>query len=220
MKRILRLLVLSGLLVIWIPSCKGINVNMPIPSLTPDIQSNEWKSWLIEPVCQLPCWQYITPGVTTLKEAVSILEDSPDVKIRYRTNNGVDWKFTLNKNEGGEIRASEDGIVRSITLGGDSEILLQTIIASYGDPKYVKTYDCRYEMCSTFLIYPDLGMLVSIFLKNATGNDVAPQIEISPTTLSDSVIFMKSGMENVQKEISLFQDYHLAMDWKGYGEYP
>jgi hypothetical protein len=155
-----------------------------------------------------------------LKEARSILENLPNIKSQTKTYDSVDWRFSPNKDDGGWLGASQDGVVDSITLGGDSEISLQTIIASYGNPKYVKPHDCRDGMCPTDLIYPDLGLWVGIFVENTSGDNENPKIEISPTTVSNRVTFIKSGMENAQKEISLFQDYHSPMDWKGYGNYP
>jgi hypothetical protein len=219
MKRIVQVLVLCSFLTIWTASCKSIDANKFAPPPMPDTSPNWWSSWLVEPVCQLPCWQNITPGVTTIKEAISILENSPDIKIKYRVNNGIEWDFTQSKNGGGVIIGSQDGVIRSIELGGDSEILLEIIIASYGDPKYVKTYDCRNSMCATLLIYPDLGMLVDVFVENTGRDDENPQIEILPELVSNDVFFIEPGMENFQK-ITSFQDYGSPMEWKGYSVYP
>lgn len=213
MKRIVRTMVFCGLLIIWTVSCDAVT---PGPNTTP----NWWSSWLDEPVCKLPCWQNITPGVTTLKEAKSILEDLPYIKSQTKTYNSIDWRFVPNKDDGGWLEASQDGIVHSITLGGDAEILLQTIIASYGDPKYVKPHDCRDGMCPTLLIYPDLGLWVSVFVENTNEDNEDPHIEILPTIASNRVVFIKSGMGNAKKELSLFQDDRLTMEWKGYGVYP
>lgn len=206
MKRIIQLLFLCGLLIIC--------------TVTPDTAPNWWNSWLVEPVCKLPCWQNITPGVTTLKEARSILENLPNIKSQTKAYNSVDWRFSPNNGDGGWIGASQDGVVDLIILGGDLEILLQTIIASYGNPKYVKPHDCRDGTCPIELIYPDLGLWVGIFVENTSGDNENPQIEISPTTVSDGVVFIKSGMENTKKNLSFFQDDRLTMDWKGYGKYP
>jgi hypothetical protein len=207
MKRIVRLFILCGLLIIL--------------TATPAIPLNWWSSWLDKPVCKLPCWQNITPGVTTLKEARSILQKLPYINSQTKTTyNSVGWRFNPNKGDGGWLDASQDGIVRSITLGGDSELLLQTIIASYGNPKYVKPHDCRDGTCPTELIYPVLGLWVGIFVENTSGDNENPKIEILPTTVSDGVTFIESGMENALINISLFQDYHSTMDWNGYGNYP
>ncbi len=213
MKRIIRLSVLCGLLIIWTVSCEAVTSKS---TSTP----NWWSSWLDEPVCNLPCWQNITPGITTLKEAKSILESLPYIKSQTKTYNSIDWRFIPNKDDGGWLEASRDGIVRSITLGGDSGILLQTITTSYGDPKYVKPHDCRDGMCPTLLIYPDLGLWVSVFVENASEDNEDPRIVILPTIVSNRVVFIKSGMENAKKELSLFQDDLLTMEWKGYSVYP
>jgi len=194
---------------------------MPTPSLTPDTSLNWWNSWLTEPVCKPPCWQNITPGTTTVKEAISIFENSPDIKIRSRSSDGVDWDFNQNQFESGTLTASQDGVVRTIRIASDSDrkFLLQTIIATYGNPKYVKPDDCRSGTCVMTLIYPGLGMLLSVFVENSSGNDEIPHIEILPETIITDIYFIESGMENFQK-LTDFQNYDLLMDWKGYGEYP
>lgn len=217
MKRIIRLLVFFGLSAILGVSCQSTNT--PIPSVTPESAINWWTSWLDRPVCKPPCWQNITPGVTTRDEAVSILENTPDITITYNGEYGVSWDFKA-KTEGGDMRLSEEGTVSSIWLGSvsDRKLLLKTVIASYANPEYVKPYDCREGMCITVLVYPDFGMLLDVFIKNE-GTISNPQIEIFPDTIIDRVYFIERGIENFQK-IPDFQDYDLLMKWKGYGEYP
>ncbi len=201
-------------------SCESANTNTPTPLVTPEISPNWWTSWLAQPVCKPSCWQNITPGMTTMKEAVSILENSPEIKIKFQSKDGIDWTFKQNKDEGGTLRASQEGTVRIIWLGSvsDRKLLLKTIIASYANPEYVKPYDCREGMCETVLVYPDFGMLLNVFIEN-TGKLNNPQIKILPDTIVDRVYFIERGMENFKK-IPDFQDYDLLMKWKGYGEYP
>ena len=218
MKRIIILLVWCGLLIILGVSCESANTNTPIPSVTPEFSPNWWTPWLAQPVCKPPCWENITPGVTTLNEAVSILEKLPEIKITFKSKDGIDWKF--NKDEGGTLTANQDGIIDTIWIGSvsDRKLLLKRIVASYNEPKYVKPHDCREGMCVTVLVYPDFGMLLDVFVKNK-GTISNPQIEIVPDTIIDRVYFIERGIENFQK-IPDFQDYDLLMEWKGYGKYP
>lgn len=219
MNRIIRLFILYSLLIIWTVSCNSVTVNIPVPSPTPTTSPSWYSSWLVEPVCKPPCWRNITPGITTIKEAISILENSPDIKIKYKYNDAIGWNFIQSKKGGGEIRGYQVGIINSIQLGGESAISLKAIIASYGNPTYVKTYDCRNSMCATFLIYPDLGMLVDVFVSNTGRDNENPQIEILSEIVSNNVFFIEPGMEYFKK-ITSFQDYGSPMDWKGYGKYP
>lgn len=220
MKGTLNRFVCYGLLITLGASCQISNTSRPVPTETPEISSNWWTTWLAHPVCKPPCWQNITPGLTTMEEAVSILENSPEIKIKFQDKYGIDWRFNQNKDEGGVITTTPDGIVYTIRIGSVSErkLFVKTIVASYGHPEYVKPYDCREGMCATILVYPDVGIFLDVFIKN-TGTISIPQIEIRPDTPVYRVYFFEQGIENFQR-IPTFQNYELLMEWKGYGEYP
>ena len=219
MKRITGLLALFVLLTILGVACQS--TNKAIASATPEISQNWWTTWLAQPVCKPPCWQNITPGVTTMNEAVSILENTPEIKITFKSDNGVDWAFNQNEDEGGTLKTSQDGIVRVIWLGSlsDKKLFVKTIVASYDFPGYVKPYDCREGKCETALVYPDVGMFLSVFIENTRQDNDSPQIEILPDTIVDRVYFIEPGTGSF---LNLFQfpESELLMDWKGYGEYP
>lgn len=208
-----------GLLIIFSVSCQSNSTGIAIPSVTPESAPKWWTSWLAQPVCKPPCWQNITPGVTSVDAAVSLLEDMPKVTIIYNGKYGLSWNFGT-KTEEGNISISKDGKVSSLWLANSSSesLYLKEIVAKYGFPKYVKPYDCREGMCATVLVYPDRGMLLDVFMKNS-GTVSDPQIEIVPDTVVDRVYFIEPGMENFQKVLD-FQDYDLLMDWKEYGKYP
>jgi hypothetical protein len=220
MKRNIRLLVCCGLLLILGASCKRANTSTPIPSATPEISPNWWTSWLAQPVCKPPCWQNITPGLTTRDEAAAILENTPGVVITYNNKDGLSWNFGT-KTEEGNVILSEDGIVSGIWIESVSyrKLLLKTIVVSYNEPKYVKPIDCREGKCVTALVYPDVGMFLTVFVENKKITNDPPQFEILPDTIVDRVYFMEPGIEKFQ-EISFIPDYGLLMKWKGYGEYP
>ena len=205
------------LLLIWSVACQSTN---PVTvTVTPQNSANWWTGWLAQPVCKPPCWQNITPGVTTMDEALSILENMPEITITFRSGDGVDWEFNKSKDEGGTLGASDEGIVDIIWLGSvsNTKLHLEEVVATYNTPEYVKPYDCREGMCSTVLIYPDLGMLLSVFVEN-TGNTHNPKLEILQGTTIDRVYFIEPGLDKFQSRI-VFQDYDLIMAWKGYGEY-
>ena len=219
MARLARLLFWCGWLIVLAVSCQALNTNTPVPSVTPGTPPNWWTSWLAHPVCKPPCWENITPGATTIDEAVSFLQYSPEFTNISNSKYGVSWVFRQNKNEGGTLGASQDGIVDVIWIGSvsDQKLLVKTIATSYQYPKFVKPNDCREGMCEALLIYPDLGMFLSIYVEN-TGTISMPQFEILPDAGVDRVYFFKAGMESFE-QLS-FQDYDLLMEWKGYGKYP
>jgi hypothetical protein len=218
MKKIL-LLVCGVFLIISGGSCKPANVSTPSPSETADISSIWLTTWLTQPACKPPCWQNITPAVTTKDEAVSILEKMTGTTVTYNYKNGVGWEFGSTKNDGGWLGA-QDGIVDFVVLDlVQSKLTLETLVASYGYPSHIEPYDCQQGdslgMCLTMLIYPDLGMLVDTDLKDL-GNH---RVEVQPETEIWRITLIQPGLENYKK-IPDFQDYGILMEWKGYGSYP
>jgi hypothetical protein len=207
-----------GLIMVMIVSCQPLISNNI--TATP-VESNDWwTAWLGHPVCQVPCWQNITPGVTTRDDAMIILQKTPDVVSIYNGTYGISWYFGA-KTEAGDITLSTDEKVELIWLENSSskEWYLERVVASYGFPKYVQPYDCRDGMCLTALVYPDMGIALSVFVENKGNKDNLYQIEIRPDLIVDRVFFIERGIDNFLK-LPGFQDTSLLMDWKGYGNYP
>jgi hypothetical protein len=228
MRSIIRTLVWSGLLTVFFVSCQSTSQRLPTPLATPKYSLTQessitwWTTWLTEPVCKPPCWQNIIPGVTNIEEAVSILESTPGVTVKLKSKDGVDWEFNQNRNQGGTIKMSADNIVNTIwlysPLEGKALLDLESIVMSYNNPEYVKPYDCREGKCSAMLVYPDLGMLLDVYVDN-TGTVESPNINMMPTTTVRRVYFIEQGLDNFEA-IPDFQEYYLLMRWHGYGEYP
>jgi hypothetical protein len=220
MKRIIMLSAYHGLLIFLCISCQTTLTNTPSPSATPKILANWWTVWLTNPVCQPPCWQQITPGMTTREEAVSILENNPKVVMTYNSKYGLSWNFGT-KTDVGNISVSNDEKVSSIWLGSSSNIdlHLDEVVKVYGFPKFVQPYDCREGMCSTALVYPELGMYLNAYLKNERTGDKTPKLNVMPDTVVTRVYFIEPGLESFSAPSDLFESGQL-IDWKGYGTYP
>ena len=212
-------------IILSLVACSASSTQLPLSTettislATSETKINWWTTWLAQPACKPPCWQNITPGITTFKEAISILENTSGIKITFKSKDGLDWEFS--KDEGGTLGASQNGIVDMIWIGSvsDRKLLLKSIVASYDYPQYVKPYDCREGMCLTALVYTDLGMFLSVFIENTgTGSDW-PQIEILPDTIVDRVYFIEPGLKSFLSDPE-FQESDLLMEWKGYDKYP
>jgi len=218
MKKIHNLALLFGLFIYSSVSCR--TVGLTPKTATPENLRMWQLTWLDQPTCSPPCWQSITPGLTTRNEALTILENMPSVEITYNEEGGLTWYFGTKKGEGGNITASAGGIVSSIWLGSINEDLqIEKVVAFYNFPKYVQPFDCRDGMCDTALIYPDLGMLLAVFVTNENESNAVPRIIILPETTVYRVYFIEPGKERSQN--FLRSDITpLMLEWKGYGEYP
>jgi hypothetical protein len=193
----------------------------PIPSATLETPSNWWISWLSRPVCSPPCWQNITPGITTFDEAAATLQQTPGITITFKSKIGLDWEFS--KDEGGVLHADQAGTVQFFWLASvsDNKLSVKSIVAVYDEPDYVKPYDCGGEvtMCSIALIYPDLGMCIHIYKENKGGDAESPHFEVSATDDINRVYFFESGLENFPNLYTL-RENEVPLHWKGFGEYP
>lgn len=217
MRRNLIFLSLSVWLLIFSISCSA---PATMATATPESLITWWTLWLDQPACKAPCWQNITPGKTSMKDAVEILENTQHVIITFKGEYGVSWQFSEARTGSGDMRESEDGIVSGIRLGDtpDKDLLFRTIVEEYGYPSFVKLYDCQLGTCSTILVYPDIGLLVDAYLDDNMEGLNPSQVTIQPDIVVSGVYFIPPGLENFKKKPE-FQEYEL-LEWKGYGEYP
>ena len=177
-----------------------------------------WFDWLNQPACEQPCWEGITPGVTTVAEASAIVENNLGASITFQAKQGFDWRFSETGTDGGHLYAKEGDIVSAVIVSSsDYELHVDEVVAVYGEPGYVEAYDCRAGMCETVLVFPELGMLLDVFVRNNREAE-APQVGIQPGTAVQKVVFFPAGLKNF-KEKPEYQGYPL-WEWKGYGDYP
>jgi len=218
MRRNLSYLPSLVLMLILSISCSAPATTMA--TATPESLITWWTLWLDQPACKAPCWQTITPGKTSMKDAVEILENTQDVIITYKGEYGVSWQFSQTRTGSGDMRESEDGIVSSIRLGDspDKDLHFKTIVEEYGYPSFVELYDCQLGMCSTILVYPDIGLLVDTYLEDNMEGVNPSQVTVQPDVVVSGVYFIPPGLENFKKKPE-FQEQDL-LEWKGYGEYP
>lgn len=207
-----RLLILMFLF--YLISCSNQNHSTQAPIRN----SFAWDKWLEQPDCYPPCWVNITPGKTTIENALSTLENLPDVIITFQSQDMVGWEYKNPRSGAGTLIAYQ-GVITGIRVGvpPSENLELSKIFNVYHYPDYVNLYDCREGMCSTILVYIDEGMILGIYVPNY-GSENVPRIEIASKSIVNDVWFFPSGMDGFKK--SAFQNIDLLTAWKGYGIYP
>lgn len=119
---------------------------------SPQTPPEGWQTrWLRSIPCKAPCWEGITPGVTTVEEATKLLKHNPLIDASsiatqvddYDTNIQIlDWKW-IDKIPGGEIyyvRNSLQPVIKEIRPYYDYDkenITLNTVIQLVGQPNYI-----------------------------------------------------------------------------------
>jgi len=130
--------------------------------------------------CQLPCWWGITPGVTTLNEAVEILS-RPATLMEIHRINSMDILFVQvpmpEKYYPQDIYHTyffDNNLTHSIEInpGYNSKYQISNILNLYGSPSevWVTTFNQEkmgYTLFSVIIFYPELGILVDHEFKEA-----------------------------------------------------
>lgn len=97
-----------------------------------------------------PCWEGITPGITSLAEAQLILEESAyftDVK-RFETSGfdptfAIVWKWASTSLDGEAVafktknNLADDAIIDYLTIHFPAQFSLQDVIVEYGQPTHI-----------------------------------------------------------------------------------
>lgn len=96
--------------------------------------------WLEGVPCRAPCWEGITPGVTTREEALDLLGANQLVDLPWypssRTSDWIDWTWVGIEDGGGDLR-TEDGTVSMILGALPQEVALRDVIGAYGEPSHI-----------------------------------------------------------------------------------
>ncbi len=197
---------------------------------TPTLSAGELESFLGNSSCFLPCWQGITPGITTSTEALQRLHESHLIlKNTIQSEESKPgfgkaqwhWQFDGRQLEGYGDMEWSDGIVRSVGLGTYPMILLGEIINKFGPPQKIDVLDCTeivegpQHWCVT-LLYAKVGFEVQDHLeRSGSGKGV----QITPADpISFIVLFQPSTIEEWLSSLGFDPQVVHLQDWKGYGD--
>lgn len=185
------------------------------------------KSIVTDLKCTPPCWQGITPGVTTGEQALKILTDSPYIKQESIKQVGNmkfggctwDWRYPGRRVQSGLNWQSE--IVESIRLDLTFDLTVQEVIERFGNPEAVSVVEGGQPENWYWLIvlrYPSQGIELTAYTHEFSEH-------IEPTTMIGAVLlYPRMNIEEMMKleeeslSFPLPKDYF--SDWQGYGNVP
>jgi hypothetical protein len=144
----------------------------------------------VNPVCEPPCWENITPGITTKEDALSILSKKETIDKPINNTNlnlpGYDGEinFTLHKDKSqlGFMLFLNDKI-SAINFHYKMELTLQEAIKLFGTPQFILGIHSG-EINAITLLDPQKGVAFSYFLKDSA-SEIKPQDKISDVTFFD-----------------------------------
>ena len=207
----------------------GVAIFIGITLATPRPPSaSELENFFGNESCSWPCWQGITPGVTTSSDALQLLQASPVVlKSTVQSYEQIPgkgyarWKWKIGKNQR-VLDASmqwQDGIVLNISLY-PRIVSIGEIIDRFGPPEKVAVIDCAsppeqpLERCAGFY-YIKRGCQIILTWKMPENAD---DIQFSPSDPINSVYLSEpSALEDRLSYLYSGRDISDLRDWKGYG---
>lgn len=152
-KSLLYLLIVSGLLACGDARPVEFTVQTRLPTLTPPpktalaVSADQQTRWFTGIPCAPPCWEGITPGETSVQEAIELLNTNPyvsDVAYWSRPDDDVGvigWHWN-GSNKGGVFQypqtANQDNSIVRITWFNVSfagYISLKKVREAYGEPR-------------------------------------------------------------------------------------
>jgi hypothetical protein len=192
------------------------------------------KSFMTDIPCAPPCWQNLTPEMSTRTDVESFIKDLSPSEKETLAGSGVMppslWDFFgggrkmyswTNRLEVARRIEVEHNRVVFIVVGIDFVLPLETVVAHFGTPEYIFTQVTYYHHAGMFyeleVYYPHQGIVFrSVLDAQETG-------EVRPDMLADEVCFFAPGdLENYFKGAgytSGYMDKHMRSikPWPGFG---
>jgi hypothetical protein len=202
-----------------------------VVSCTP--QQKTQPAWVARmlgnPVCLAPCWENITPGVTTRDELSQLLDQNPNFSD-IKASEGVPYGPVLMWCVGeppcgnGDLSAfsafDNKGIVQELYLGPGTTLYLKDFIPRYGPPEKVAFSDPvsgpGYVVVD--LLYPKSGLVLEFSPKNK-GSLTSPSINFSQDLDVVRIIFTVPGLDYYYSNNVIAKPLEIYY-WKGYTDYP
>lgn len=192
-----------------------------------NLQQNRWvdKSILTGLPCVPPCWQGITPGVTTSDEALAIISNSPYIEMESierhgtTTTGGVTWHLRA---PGRRIQPGlswDSGIVDMIRMGLNFDLTVQEVLNKFGNPVVVSVEEGGQPEHWYWIIdlhYPNQGITFRAFTSEFI-NQVKPTTEVGVVLLFPIMDTEEMIKEIEQTLISPLPSNYFS-NWNGYGD--
>ncbi len=201
-------------------------------SLFPDSVKIEqpWiPTWLSNPICDIPCWENITPGKTNIQEVPSILKDIGGVLTDNSnktdlTGSCLFYGFLDNFGNSTGVGNLCTGIntpdiveeIHIYTNYSSPTIYLKDVIDTFGDPDYITIVTER-NYCAPLVLYKTRGFAMSFSFGSCK-----EKYRISETMVVDSLYFYNPTSEPFSNERIRGPYYYNPQnlkEWSGFGLY-
>ena len=205
----IRKLLMLAFCLVMLSACQ--TATAPAPSPWIDVILND-------PDCAPPCWNGITPGVTTMDEAWAIIQAEPGlIDLVYSggetSRAGIDWTFS-NADGWGTVYSSSTDYSTVYRICFDSRVnypplSLKEVIEYWGEPDVLDLHIRSGLGYVANLYYPQSGIDMDLFF--IRGPWYSNRIEVLPDNGIGDLCFSRPFPRD--------EDNSQWLDWEGYGIY-
>ena len=176
--------------------------------------------------CAIPCWQGITPGVTTYGDALKVLQGNAYVKqgsveqAGGAASGGATWEWTIPSQRVLPRLTWSDGIVQEITLGLPFELRAQEMIDRFGQPEGLIASPGGQPEAWYWIIdlyYPQLGAEFKAYTAEFA-NTLGPATEIDVAVLFQKIPLKDRISQEFVKADVIEHRVSLLRTWAGFGD--
>jgi len=163
--------------------------------------------------CEAPCWRNITPGETSWRDALVIVEDDPQMTNVDRVDDEENDVSVISWADGDagvtccQMVTSDGDTVESLTLLLAPQMQLSDVVDVLGEPEYLTGVEISADQALMLLIYPDDLIMVYVFVAGTAEGTLSETSEIVGS------IYMT---EDVMNEAIAATNLYL---WDGYQSY-
>lgn len=168
--------------------------------------------------CKIPCWNLITPGLTTRTDAINRVENLQNKENYSFTESDIYFKYNTKRVH---IHFDDTNqIVEKINFDLD-DVPLGKIVDLLGQPEYLSfLFDSG--GCSLFVYYPKTG---AYFMGQCKSDILGNHWKVSRNTKITQGFFIEPSLEEERLFVLLFGDAserlkNSIMKWDGYHSYP
>lgn len=126
--------------------------------------------------CEAPCWNNITPGETSFRDAKIIVEDDAryaNVEEVAPEEDTVERLFGFSEGDANvccQIYSRDGEVVESMLFLLSPEMNLGEVTDKYGDPTYLTGEEVSEGQAIMFLVYPDASIVLYAFVEGKEGS--------------------------------------------------
>jgi hypothetical protein len=159
--------------------------------------------------CDAPCWNNITPGETTYRDALISVED--DGRFQNVQENEFDEEtderlFGFSDGDANiccQVYSRDGEVVDSMLFLLAPQMTLGEVVDKYGEPTYLTGEEVAEGQAIVFLVYPDVPIVLYAYVAGAAG-------DLTETSEIIGALYMTES--EIQQIIDASQFY----EWEGY----